>query len=207
MARSKRIKFLASLTQGHHTVLDIGTDHGLVLKEAFDLGYIKDAIASDINEAPLLQAQKNLKNHPVKYVQSDGFSHIKDNFDLVIIAGMGAFLITQILDRAPNSDGITYILQANDKTSYLRKYLCDHGFLIEDEFIIVDRFYYEIMIVKKGQMNLSETDIVLGPKLRLKPESQKFYLYKAAQILKIIHKTDEKRRNELEKLYKIYQNL
>lgn len=29
----KRIPFIASLTKGYNTVLDIGTDHGLVLKK------------------------------------------------------------------------------------------------------------------------------------------------------------------------------
>lgn len=35
MARNKRIKYLAELTKGYDRVLDIGTDHGLVLLEAF----------------------------------------------------------------------------------------------------------------------------------------------------------------------------
>jgi len=207
MARSKRIKFLASLTKDHHVVLDVGTDHGLVLKEAFDSGFIIEAIASDINEAPLLQAQKNLKNHPVTYIQSDGFLHIKQTFDCVIIAGMGAYLIAQILERAPESKEIKYVLQANDKTPYLRKYLLEHEFAIEDEFIIMDKHYYEIIVARRGTMSLSEADIILGPKLRYKEDSHKYFKHKAAQILKVINKTDPVRQAELEKLCKIYQNL
>ncbi|WBL31401.1 SAM-dependent methyltransferase [Candidatus Phytoplasma sacchari] len=43
----KRIYFIATLLKGYNVVLDIGTDHGLVLKKAFDLKYIKKAIATD----------------------------------------------------------------------------------------------------------------------------------------------------------------
>jgi tRNA A22 N-methylase len=45
-----------------------------------------------------------------------------------MIAGMGSFLIAQILEKAPKDEHITYILQANDKVEYLRKYLMTHGF-------------------------------------------------------------------------------
>jgi tRNA A22 N-methylase len=48
---------------------------------------------------------------------------------------MGSFLIAQILEKAPNKTNVTYILQANDKTEYLRKYLSEHGFMIIDEYI------------------------------------------------------------------------
>ncbi len=41
MARNKRISFLAELTKGFKTVLDIGTDHGLVLLEAFKKAILK----------------------------------------------------------------------------------------------------------------------------------------------------------------------
>ena len=55
----KRIDFLASLTKGYQNVIDIGTDHGLVLKKAFEKGYIKSAIATDINPKPLNSARIN----------------------------------------------------------------------------------------------------------------------------------------------------
>ena len=207
MAKSKRISFIASLTKGSKTVLDIGTDHGLVLKEAFEKNYITEAIASDINEKPLFQAKKNLKNHPVTYVISDGFSQIKNTFDMVIIAGMGAYLITQILDNAPKNEDITYCLQANDKTEYLRKYLADHGFEITDEFVIYDKFYYVILLAKRGHMVLSEKERYLGPKLIDKPESKPYYTYKALQLKKIMPKTDEIRRKALDKIYNFYHNL
>lgn len=204
MARNKRINFLATLTEGYNKVLDIGTDHGLVLKRAFDEGYIKEAIAADLREKPLMQAMKNLKNYPVKYIISDGFLAIKEPFDLAIIAGMGSHLITEILNNAPKQDE-HYLLQANEKIDVLRSYLTSHNFEIIDEYLLYDKFYYVILKVKVGTQTLSLEDIYLGPILKDKPEALDYYRHKAHHIEKIIPKADEKRREELKKMLKIFE--
>ncbi|MDO9629873.1 MAG: class I SAM-dependent methyltransferase [Acholeplasmataceae bacterium] len=206
MARSKRILFLAELTKGYHTVLDIGTDHGLVLERAFELGYIKEGIASDLREKPLKSAENNLKNYPVTFVISDGFLAIRKPFDLAIIAGMGAHLICDIMDHAPKKD-ITYILQSNDKTDILREYLMNHGFMILDEYLVKDKFFYIVLKVKRGFSKLSHEDLILGPVLKTKPESRMFYDHKIEQIDKIYEKTDDFRKEELDKMRKIYKNI
>jgi len=206
MVRSKRILFLAELTKGYHTVLDIGTDHGFVLEKAFEKSYIEKGIASDLREQPLKSAKNNLKNYPVTFVISDGFLAIKEDYDLVIIAGMGAHLITNIMNQAPNRD-ITYILQPNDKIDILREYLMNHGFMIIDEYLVKDRFFYVILKVKRGQSILSREDIILGPILKTKPESRQLYEQKLKQIDKIYENADEKRREELDAMRKIYINI
>lgn len=203
MARNKRIKFLSELTKGYDRVLDIGTDHGLVLFEALKKGYIKSAIASDLREEPLNQARRNLSKFPVEFVVSDGFKNINSDFDLAIIAGMGAYLIRDILKHAPMDK--TFILQANDNHDILRAYLADAGFVIEDEFAIYDKFYYIIMIVKKGEMILLEDDLHLGPKLKFKAEAKPYYESKIKQFRKIYPKADEQRQKTLMKLISIYQ--
>jgi len=206
MVRSKRILFLAELTKGYHSVLDIGTDHGFVLEKAFEKGYIQKGIASDLREQPLKSAKNNLKNYPVTFVISDGFLAIKDDYDLAIIAGMGAHLIKDIMNHAPKRD-ITYILQPNDKIDILREYLMNHGFSIIDEYLVKDKFYYVVLKVKRGQSKLSPEDIILGPVLRHKPESRQFYDHKLLQIDKIYENADEKRREELDAMRKIYKNI
>jgi tRNA (adenine22-N1)-methyltransferase len=203
MARNKRIKFLSQLTQGYDRILDIGTDHGLVLLEAFKKGYIKSAIASDLREEPLNSAKRNLDKYPVDFVISDGFKDIKSDFDLAIIAGMGAYLIKDILKFAPMDK--TYILQANDNHDILREFLVKQGFEIIDEHIVFDKFYYVIIIIKKGQMQLTESDLFLGPKLKYKAEAKPFYEQKINQFKKIYPKADDARQQTLLKLIKIYQ--
>lgn len=206
MARSKRILWLAELCKGYDTVLDIGTDHGLVLKSAFEKGYIQKAIASDLRELPLKSAFKNLKNYPAQCIISDGFLAIDSKFDLAIIAGMGAYLITDILDHAPKGK-YDLILQANDKIHVLRKYLMENGFSIIDEWVIHDHFYYVIIKATHGQMSLSEDDLWVGPKLKTKPEAQAFYKHQLKLIEKIMKTADETRREELMRLHQAYNHV
>ena len=206
MARSKRINFLAERCKGYSKVLDIGTDHGLVLKTAFEKGYIQEAIASDLREQPLKSAMKNLRDYPVSYVLSDGFLSIKEDVDLAIIAGMGAYLICDILDHAPLNES-HYLIQANDKIDVIRLYLMEHHFSIIDEYVVQDKFYYVIILAKRGNMVLSEEDLYLGPYLKHKDEAKLYYHQKAKHIEKIMKKVDEKRQEELLKMLKIYENL
>jgi tRNA (adenine22-N1)-methyltransferase len=204
MVKNKRIGLLSDLCKGYDTVLDIGTDHGLILLEAFKKGHIKKAIASDLREMPLKQAYKNLKNYPVTFVLSDGFLAIKESFDLAIISGMGAYLIGEILDHAPNSN-ITYVLQPNDKYEDFRRYLTNHGFRIKDEFLIFEKHFYIVILADRKKEILSEEDIILGPKLRFKKEAMDYYHYKINQLERIIHQVDEKRKLEILYIRDIYK--
>ncbi|MDV3184920.1 MAG: SAM-dependent methyltransferase, partial [Candidatus Phytoplasma australasiaticum] len=56
----KRILFIASLIKNYNTVADIGTDHGLVLKKALDLGYICNAFRQHKTEVEI-QLEKNIR--------------------------------------------------------------------------------------------------------------------------------------------------
>jgi tRNA (adenine22-N1)-methyltransferase len=206
MARSKRILWLADLCKGYDTVLDIGTDHGLVLKSAFEKGLIQKAIATDLRDKPLQSAKNNLKNYPVQFVISDGFLAVGEPFDLAIIAGMGAHLINDILDHRPFGD-YDMILQANDKVHLLRRYLMEHGLMITDEWVIHDHFYYVIIKATKGAMQLSDDDILVGPILKTKPEAQAFYHHKLKLIDKIMKTADDMKLEELKRLRQAYNDV
>lgn len=185
----KRIDFLASLTKGYQKIIDIGTDHGLVLKKAFDQGYIKSAIATDINPLPLNSARINLSGYPVHFVVTDGFKNLNDDFELAIIAGMGSYTIIDILEDAPTNK--TYILQSNDKVEILRSYLTKHNFKISDEWIIFDKFYYVIIKAESGNEILTEEDIFLGPILKTKPERINYYQSMIKRLELILKSCDD----------------
>jgi tRNA (adenine22-N1)-methyltransferase len=161
MARNKRIKAIIEAIKGYHTVLDIGTDHGYVLKGAYDLNHIQAGIASDLREKPLEKAKQLLKNYPVSFYQTDGFLSIDQNFDAVVIAGMGSYTIMDILNQRPKLD-VDVFLMPHDHLDVLRKYLSENHFVIEYEKIIYDRHFYTLFKVKRGKMTLSEKEIYTG---------------------------------------------
>jgi tRNA (adenine22-N1)-methyltransferase len=202
MASKKRLLHLASFLKGYDCVLDIGTDHGFVLKEALDNGYIKQGIASDIGEKPLNQAKKNLKGYKVDFVQSNGFLNVKQAYDLVVIAGMGSKTIIDIL--AQKHDKKTYILQANDKYDLLRTYLFETGYHIIDEEVIYDRFYYVVMKVEYGKKIYLEEDIYVGPILKTKSSSLNYFKYQVQRYQRIIKQADPITASKYQKILSYY---
>ncbi len=202
----KRIDFLASLTKGYQNVIDIGTDHGLVLKKAFEKGYIKSAIATDINPKPLNSARINLTGFPVKFIITDGFNNIDEDFQLAIITGMGSYTIIDILEKAPLNK--TFILQSNDKIEVLRNYLTTKNYHITNEWVIFDKFYYVIIKIEPGNERLSQEDIFLGPILKYKPERINYYNSLIKRLKEILKSCDEQTKTVvLEKLNWLKDNL
>ena len=205
MVRNKRILFLASLLQGYDTVIDIGSDHGYVLEEAFKRGYIKAGIATDVRKMPLERSMKTLENYPIKGILSDGFLAIDEMFDCAVIAGMGAHLIADIMAHAPLHDAV-YIVQPNDKHASFRERINALGFKITDEFIIHDKFYYLVMILKRGTQNLSKEDLFLGPILKEKREAIPYYERRVHMFQNIMKTADEHRTQELMIEYQVLIN-
>lgn len=195
----KRLDYIASLLKGYDVACDIGSDHGYVLKKALDLGYIKKGIASEIAPGPLENAKSNLKNYPVTFYLSDGFDKINEKFDIAIISGMGVYTIIDILNKAPKAK---YILQPNDKHEVLRQYLQESGYIITEEHITFDKFYYIIIKVKPGIKTLSEEDIFLGPKLRLNKNAKDYYKLKYDQLNKILLVCDKETKKNITKQLK-----
>jgi tRNA (adenine22-N1)-methyltransferase len=155
MVRNKRIDALVEKLKGYHTVLDIGCDHGLVLKYALDKGYIKHAIASDIAKKPLEVAMKNLSQYQVDFILSDGFKSIDKPFDACVIAGLGGITLTEILSFAPKHD-FELVLMPHDNLYHVRKFLELNDYGIISEKVIFDKHYYTVFHVKKRKMELSE---------------------------------------------------
>lgn len=173
-----RIETLSALTKGIHTLLDIGTDHGYVIIDALNHGYIKKAIACDINPMPLENAKKNIENanylDQVNFALTDGFKGITQDYDGVLIAGMGMHLVKDILSQ-PHAPARKYILQANNHVDTLRAYLGNNHFKITDEMAIFDKFHYVIIVCEKGEMTLSDKDIYTGPILKHKTDALPYY--------------------------------
>lgn len=205
MARSKRISFLSERTKGYKRIIDIGTDHGYVLKDAFDHQGIEFGIATDIRKGPLDQARKTLMGYPVSFYETDGFQGISETFDLAIIAGMGANMILDILKDAPDHD-FDCLLQANGKYDLLRRGLEDQGFRITDEHVLSDKHMYVIIEAERGKMELDEKDRLLGPVLKKKKEAIPFYDFRIKVIEDIIDGVDDEKRRILKREHDLYRD-
>ena len=173
----QRLKDIASLVDNCDFVADIGTDHGYLPIYLIQNNQAKKAIASDVAIGPLNKAIENIEKYQLSEVIEtklcSGLSAIPSEVHTVIMAGMGANLIIDIL-KAAKYKYQTYILQANLNVNVLRKYLSENNYMIIDEKVtFANKKYYEILKVKVGHQKLKDLEIKYGP-INLKNKSELF---------------------------------
>lgn len=174
---SKRLRVISDFISDNSFILDVGCDHALL-----DIYVTKNknnvrAIASDINEGPLKSALENVKKYNAKdvtVVLGDGLSSYKEGVDTVVISGLGSTTIVSILkkDNGVLSNIKKLIISSNNDYYFLRKSVCEMGFYISDEVMVLDRGkYYPIIIFEKGFRKYNEYEYRYGPILLNKMDS------------------------------------
>ena len=161
-----RLYEIIKLIDNGKSVIDIGTDHGLVPLYLAKNSISADILATDISAPSLKKLEDKLDDELRKNIKTkvtDGFKGIeaKEN-QIAIIAGMGGNTIIEIIDDslefAKNLDYL--ILASNIATETLRNYLNDNDFFIERDFLTFEnKKYYDILKVsygKKQDLSLSE---------------------------------------------------
>ncbi len=140
---SNRLKKCADLVSCGSKIADIGTDHAYIPIYLMLQRKISHAIACDIGEGPLKNAEKNIKNYGfennIETRLSDGFSNIKENeADEIIIAGMGGNMISNILNNCPwkNKYKKRFILNPMKYEEKLHEFLFSNGYEIQNEIAV-----------------------------------------------------------------------
>ena len=169
---SDRLRTVASFVEENTILADIGSDHAYLPCFLVHEGVISKAIAGEVVKGPFESAQKQVmseglqNNIDVRFgngleVISDG-----DNVQTVTIAGMGGPLIASILESGKDklSKVDTLILQPNIHAKAIREWAIQEQWKIEQEVILEEHDkIYEILVLKKGSMKLSEKELLVGP--------------------------------------------
>lgn len=149
---SRRLQVCSSFVAPGDRVADIGCDHGYLGISLLREGIATSVIAADINEMPLQSAIVNAEKYGVKdkisFHLSDGVKSIPRDFDVLVCAGMGADNMIAILGSAAWLKNQQYrlILQCQSRTSQLRRYLSEQGWIISRENVLRDgRFLYTVI--------------------------------------------------------------
>lgn len=146
---TKRLQAIANMVKRGSIPVDVGTDHGYIPVYLVQNKICKTAVACDINEGPLnscrmLVSQSGLDNK-IKCVLSNGLQSVDDEYDTVIIAGMGGELIADILLKAENITSKNIILNPMTHPEIARKWLFNNGFEITSDIVVADgRHHYSI---------------------------------------------------------------
>lgn len=141
----KRLPTAASFIRRGAYFADIGTDHALLPIYAVKSGTAVHAIASDVNEAPLLRAKENIRRcgleKKIDCMLTSGFDGMGSlPITDAAICGMGGELTAEIINGAPfiRRIGFRLIIQPMTRAEAAREALGAAGFCIS-----VERTVYE----------------------------------------------------------------
>ena len=166
-----RLQCIAGCVPRGTRLADVGTDHGYLPVWLLQNDRIESAIASDINKGPLDHARRTADKYGVterlQFRLCPGLDAVaREEADVVVIAGMGAEMIIEIL-RAANWDwnGVTLLLQPMTKAELLRCWLAENGFCMEREHLVRDKgTIYAVLEVHSGQsVPLTAAESWCGP--------------------------------------------
>lgn len=173
-----RLMAISDMVDFGASIIDVGCDHGYIPIYLAEEGKIKKAIASDVNDGPLRSARKNIEKFGftdiILTAKSNGLCDIEcDEYDTIIIAGMGGILISEILKNSVR--GKTYILQPMTAVENLMKFLSDNGFkVISHTLAEEENHIYNILKVVDGSEEIADIGLYLGEKLE---KSELYYKY------------------------------
>ena len=172
--KSLRLLAIASLIDKGSSVLDVGTDHAYLPIFLSQNEKCKSIIASDVSSNALKIAKDNLKKYhidDVKLILSNGLDSINEEYDTIVLAGMGTSTIIKILEnkKLPN----TLIISSNNDLYKLRKFMNKIKYKIKEEIVILEKNkYYDIIKYQKGNEKLSYFKKMYG-----KSNDKKYYKY------------------------------
>lgn len=210
-----RLDTLCALVKKNSTVYDIGCDHAYLLLKLYPK--IKQGFALDVAQKPLNAAKKTIMENNISdkitAILSDGLEKVDtDLADTIVIAGMGAELIVDILSKHQfiYSDKYTFLLQPMTKSELLRQFLYANGFeIIEEKISIEERRFYTIIkckytgkIIKKDIL-----DCYVSDNLMIEPDFSKYIDYKTQKMSIICNKIEDKTNEKFIYYNKIIQKL
>ncbi|SFC63218.1 tRNA (adenine(22)-N(1))-methyltransferase [Clostridium uliginosum] len=224
MELSKRLNWIIKYINKCDVIMDVGTDHGYIPIYLIKNEMAQRVIASDINKDPLKKAKINASLDGVldkiDFRLGGGLNKLnKGEAQGVIIAGMGANLIRDILEEDLNKvKKLEYlILQPAQNPEVLREYLYNNNYEILCEDLCLDEGqYYELFKVryKIGQNTTLDSifyeisPIMLKEENPLLKEYIKVKIEKYNKIVAFIKdgtESAQKRKNEIKSKIKILE--
>ncbi len=162
---TERLKRIYSELNQCHTFADIGCDHGYLTKAMLEGKKCENAIISDVSAKCLKKAEELLGDYiekgVVKSVVSDGFDKVQ-GADLALIAGMGGEEISHILKEAKELP-INLVLQPMKNVDKVRLCAVSVGYKIIKDFVFfAGGKYYDLIVLQKGEDNLTDEEVEFG---------------------------------------------
>lgn len=179
---SERLKQVGSYVEKNARLADIGSDHAYLPCYLAKQRRVEFAIAGEVVKGPFQSAERQVRSEGltdlVEVRMGDGLDVIRseDAISTITIAGMGGPLIAKILERGKKKADLAsrMILQPNVHAWSIRAWAEQNGWqIIEEDILEENQKIYEILVLEKGQMTLTDAERLLGPIL-MKQKSETF---------------------------------
>ncbi len=160
---SERLKIISEEIHKGETMADIGTDHGYLPLYLFTKDICPKVIMADVSPGSLAKARENadevlrerIDPERVDFRLGNGLEVLRPGeAGVVVIAGMGGLLISDILGADPEKSGSIgrFILQPRNGQGKLRYWLVKNGYEISAEHLAKEgRFLCEILVTHRNQ--------------------------------------------------------
>lgn len=171
---SPRLLTLANNVPNGAKVADIGTDHAYLPIYLMEQEIAAQAVGSELNPGPYQAALKAVAMAGLKELidvrNGNGLETIEPGeVDTVVIAGMGAGTIIEILTNRPKvvAQLRRLVLQPMIGSAQLRKWLGEAGWqIIKEDLVEDDHRIYEVIVAEPGQEQVTDDiEFELGPRL------------------------------------------
>ncbi|MCF0105350.1 MAG: SAM-dependent methyltransferase [Holdemanella sp.] len=204
---SKRLSTLVEWIDG--TVLaDIGCDHGYVAVNAILLEKVEKAYACDIAQGPLENAKKTIHLYHVEekvipYLMN-GIENLPEDVDTIVIAGMGAKTIIEILSASfgkLKKNMKLYLLPHKD-VNELRDYCSQNGIdILKETIIFEDNHFYPLLEceISLTPYTMSDKEKEYGRHVIVSKEYKEFIQTELDKWSNILKKVPVSRKIEIEK--------
>ena len=177
MRVGKRLQAVVQFLDVSDSFIDIGSDHAYI---------------------PILMASQGCKKILATEIQlADGLCNVSvEDYDTLVIAGMGYFTIEHILKDQKKLKNIKkMILQSNNHLKELRMFLNEIGYALSDESVVYEAgHYYTIMQYVKEDQTLTEVEYLYG---LYKEENKSYYQFLNQEIQSLLEKVPMEKRKLL----------
>lgn len=173
---SNRLKEIAKLVDKNKVVYDIGSDHGLLPCFLVANGICQKAYAVDNKVGPLNHAKETIDKYGLEGkvipLLSDGLNDVKQDGQIIVIAGMGYYTVMDIFNGKDLSKYEKIIVQVNKDVDKLRQFISNNNYTIIDEVIVKeDKFYQIVVFSTKHHEQYNDLQIAYGPILLEKKDN------------------------------------
>lgn len=193
MKLTNRLSMVADAVGTCTHFVDIGTDHAYLPAYLLLNGKVQSALACDLREQPLQNAEKTVVAYgleeKLKLRLSDGLQNVQpEEADVIAIAGMGGILISEMIETTPwlQNPEKRLILQPMTHEEDVRKALMSNGFEILSEHTAQEgkRLYLCITAQYTGAVQeYKESFLYAGLLPKGQSETDKLYLEKISKRL------------------------